>query len=60
METLWPELGRVKASNNLHQILHAARRTLTSDPAEGSRYLASQDESLVLCPEGDLWVDVDA
>ena len=60
METLWPELGMVKASNNLHQILHAARRTLTSDPAEGSRYLASEDESLVLCPEGDLWVDVDA
>ena len=30
------------------------------DPAQGSRYLASEDESLVLCPEGDLWVDVDA
>ena len=28
METLWPDLGIRKASNNLHQILHAARRTL--------------------------------
>jgi non-specific serine/threonine protein kinase len=26
----------------------------------GVRYLASDDESLVLCPGGDLWVDVDA
>jgi DNA-binding response OmpR family regulator len=28
MEALWPELGMQKASNNLHQILHAVRRTL--------------------------------
>jgi tetratricopeptide (TPR) repeat protein len=26
----------------------------------GSSYLASRDESLVLCPESSLWVDVDA
>jgi hypothetical protein len=26
----------------------------------GNRYLASRDESLVLCPESSLWVDVDA
>ena len=26
----------------------------------GSRYLASEDEQLVLCPQGDLWVDVEA
>jgi predicted ATPase/DNA-binding SARP family transcriptional activator/DNA-binding CsgD family transcriptional regulator len=60
MDALWPGLGMHNAANNLHQILHAARRALTTDPAEGSRYLASQDESLVLCPEGDLRVDVDA
>jgi DNA-binding SARP family transcriptional activator len=28
MEALWPELGMHKASNNLHQVLHAARRAL--------------------------------
>jgi DNA-binding SARP family transcriptional activator len=27
---------------------------------ESSRYLASEDESLVMCPRDDLWVDVDA
>jgi predicted ATPase/DNA-binding SARP family transcriptional activator/DNA-binding CsgD family transcriptional regulator len=60
MDVLWPELGRKAASNNLRQTLHATRRALASDPAEGSRYLASEDESLVLCPGGELWVDVDA
>ena len=60
MDLLWPESGKKSASNNLRQILHATRRALIPDPAQGSRYLASEDESLVLCPEGDLWVDVDA
>ena len=58
MYTLWPELGMSAASNNLRQTVHTARRTL--DPTMGSRYLASRDESLVLCPESSLWVDVDA
>src|SRR3712207_7632721 len=30
------------------------------DPTAGSSYLASEDEQLVLCPRGQLWVDVDA
>jgi predicted ATPase/DNA-binding SARP family transcriptional activator/DNA-binding CsgD family transcriptional regulator len=58
MYTLWPELGIRAASNNLRQTLHTARRTL--DLSMGSLYLASRDESLVLCPESSLWVDVDA
>src|SRR5215208_5617279 len=58
MDLLWPELGKKAASNNLRNTLHAARKIL--DPAGGSRYLASEDDSLVLCPGGDLWVDVDA
>src|SRR5829696_8982945 len=58
MNLLWPDSGRRAASNSLRSTLHAARNVL--DPALGSRYLASQDESLVLCPGGDLWVDVDA
>ena len=33
MELLWPDSGRRAASNNLRQTLHAARRTLASDPA---------------------------
>ena len=58
MYTLWPNLGISAASNNLRQTAHAARRIL--DPAMGSSYLASREESLVLCPESSLWVDVEA
>jgi predicted ATPase/DNA-binding SARP family transcriptional activator/DNA-binding CsgD family transcriptional regulator len=58
MELLWPDLGRRAASNNLRQALHSARRVLEPGPAAGSRYLASQDESLILCPKSSLWVDV--
>jgi predicted ATPase/DNA-binding SARP family transcriptional activator/DNA-binding CsgD family transcriptional regulator len=60
MELLWPNLGKKAASNNLRQALHGARRILPSDPSGGSRYLSSEDDSLVLCPGGSLWVDVDA
>jgi len=55
---LWPELGMSAASNNLRQTVHTARRAF--DPSMGTRYLASRDESLVLCPKSSLWVDVDA
>ncbi|MGH3148052.1 MAG: BTAD domain-containing putative transcriptional regulator, partial [Rubrobacter sp.] len=58
MDLLWPDAARRVASNNLRKVLHATRRVL--DRAEGSRYLSSQDEQLVLCPDGDLWVDVEA
>ena len=58
MDILWPNAGRKAASNSLRSTLHAARKVL--DPAVGSLYLASEDESLVLCPAGGLWVDVDA
>ncbi len=58
MEWLWPDLDPKAASNNLRQTLHVARRVLSA--LEGSRYLASEDEALVLCPEGRLWVDVEA
>jgi predicted ATPase/DNA-binding SARP family transcriptional activator/DNA-binding CsgD family transcriptional regulator len=58
MNLLWPDLGRKAASNNLRRVLHAARKVL--DSATGSLYLASQDESLMLCPGGQLWVDAEA
>ena len=46
METLWPDLGMRKASNNLHQILYAVRRTLepaalATAPASGAHSLES-------------------
>jgi predicted ATPase/DNA-binding SARP family transcriptional activator len=58
MEALWPEAKRRAASNNLRTTLYAARKIL--DSMEGSRYLASEDDSLVLCPGEQVWVDVDA
>src|ERR687890_2280487 len=58
MEMLWPESGTSAASNNLRQALQAARRAF--DSAVGSRYLASEEDQLVLCPRSALWVDVDA
>lgn len=58
MEALWPDLGKKAASNNLRHTLHTARGTLT--PTAGARYLASENESLVLCPGGSVWVDVEA
>ena len=58
VDALWPDSGKKTASNSLRKTLHAARRAL--DPAVGSRYLASENNSLVLCPGSSLWVDVDA
>jgi DNA-binding SARP family transcriptional activator len=58
MEALWPDLGTNAASNNLRRVLYSTRKTL--DPAVGSRYLASEEGWLALCPGGTLWVDVEA
>jgi predicted ATPase/DNA-binding SARP family transcriptional activator/DNA-binding CsgD family transcriptional regulator len=58
MDILWPGSGRRAASGSLRTTLHAARKIL--DPVTGASYLASEDEWLVLCPGGELWVDVDA
>ena len=60
MDALWPDKGTKSASNGLRKALHIARRALASDQAESSRYMATQGEQLVLCPESELWVDVDA
>jgi len=66
MELLWPGLEPEAASNNLHQILHVARRALepaalpSSSGAPSSGYLLLRDEQLVLCPDCPLWVDVEA
>src|SRR5215212_415475 len=60
MDLLWPELGKRAASNNLRGSLHGARRALAADPNVASRYLASKEERVALCPEVELWVDVEA
>jgi DNA-binding SARP family transcriptional activator len=63
IETLWPGLEPRSAANNLHQILHAARRAFEPSTPAGSAasgYLLLRDEQLTLCPDGPLWVDADA
>jgi predicted ATPase/DNA-binding SARP family transcriptional activator len=61
MDLLWPVHGRRAAANNLSQALHAARRALGADDVQAaSSYVVSQGEQLVLCPGGELWLDVDA
>jgi DNA-binding SARP family transcriptional activator len=60
MDILWPNLGRKAAANNLRQALYAARKALHPDPKAASNYLSSKDETLALCPEINLWVDVEA
>jgi predicted ATPase/DNA-binding SARP family transcriptional activator/DNA-binding CsgD family transcriptional regulator len=62
MDLLWPGLKPEAAANNLHHALHVARRTIepSSPPGAASRYLHVGGERLTLCPEGRLWVDVEA
>ena len=62
MELLWPDLDPESALNNLHYALHVARRILEpADPDGGtSRYLTLRNDRLALCPDGSLWVDVEA
>jgi DNA-binding SARP family transcriptional activator len=57
VDALWPDSGKKAASNRLRKTLHAARAAL--DPAGGSHYLASGNNSLVLCSGSSLRVDVD-
>jgi predicted ATPase/DNA-binding SARP family transcriptional activator/DNA-binding CsgD family transcriptional regulator len=60
MDLLWPDLSLSAAANNLRQVLYRARRVLEpTPPAAASRYLELQGEQLVLCPDEELWVDVE-
>jgi predicted ATPase/DNA-binding SARP family transcriptional activator/DNA-binding CsgD family transcriptional regulator len=61
MDLLWPDLDPRAAANNLNQVLHHARQTLVPANAPGaSRHLLLRGEQLALCPDGPLWVDVEA
>ena len=60
MGLLWPDLGEKAAANNLRHTLHVARKTLEPTPGTASCHLQLQGEQIVLCPDGLLWVDVEA
>jgi predicted ATPase/DNA-binding SARP family transcriptional activator len=59
LDMLWPELASRAAANNLRQTLYSARRTLGAVSDTPSRYLQLRNETLLLCPDEDLWVDVE-
>ena len=56
LDLLWPDLPPAAAANNLHQALHAARRALAGERADG--LLELRDQVVVLRAGG--LVDVDA
>ncbi len=62
LEHLWPDLDPDSAMNNLHQVLHVARRTLTDliPDSSGTQVLRLRRQVLSLEPPGALWVDVEA
>jgi predicted ATPase/DNA-binding SARP family transcriptional activator/DNA-binding CsgD family transcriptional regulator len=60
MDLLWPDLEPAAAANNLRYTLHSARRVLDPIPVSATSYLNLQDNRLALCPNGPLWVDVEA
>jgi DNA-binding SARP family transcriptional activator len=61
MASLWPDLGARRAINNLHRVLHCARKALEPAPANTtSRNLSLRGDLIELCPDSPLWVDVEA
>jgi predicted ATPase/DNA-binding SARP family transcriptional activator/DNA-binding CsgD family transcriptional regulator len=60
VERLWPDSSPGSAANSLRQAVHVARRALGADPGTDSGFLRFVEGWLELCPDGDLWVDVEA
>jgi predicted ATPase/DNA-binding SARP family transcriptional activator len=55
LDLLWPDLTPSAAANNLHQVLHAARRALAGEGADG--LLELRDQVVVLRAGGIVEVD---
>jgi predicted ATPase/DNA-binding SARP family transcriptional activator len=60
IDLLWPEREPVAAANSLHQVLHAARRALSSTGEPLAGVLELSGELVVLHNDGPLEVDADA
>ena len=59
LEVLWPGRDPDSASNNLHQVLHAARQAIESVGGDGRGCLTLKAETVHLCPDGRIEVDAD-
>lgn len=60
LDLLWPDLDAKRAGNNLHRVLHFARRALEPALLGASAHLRLRDGWILLCPDGSLRVDVEA
>jgi predicted ATPase/DNA-binding SARP family transcriptional activator len=58
-DLLWPELNGDAARNNLHQVLHVARRALSTVGVDGAAVLALRDDVVVLGPDGHVVTDLE-
>jgi predicted ATPase/DNA-binding SARP family transcriptional activator/DNA-binding CsgD family transcriptional regulator/transcriptional regulator with XRE-family HTH domain len=58
-EVLWPGMEAVVAVNNLHQVLHAARRALAPDGSPQAGVVSLQDDMVILSASGGLVVDAE-
>lgn len=58
-ELLWPGYGPKQSLNNLNRELHEARQVLQSHDTN-ELYLCLENKWLDLCPNGTVWVDVEA
>ena len=60
IDRLWPDSEPAAAASNLRYTLHVARRSLESAATGAARCLRGDREQLWLCPDGPLWIDVEA
>ena len=59
-DLLWKEPGARRVDGKLRYAIHVARRVMEPTPVgTSSRYLSLRGGRLALCPEGELWVDVE-
>ena len=56
---LWPELNADAARNNLHQVLHAARKALSTIGVDGGAALALHDDLVALGPDRQVVTDLE-
>ncbi|MGZ6869524.1 MAG: AfsR/SARP family transcriptional regulator, partial [Frankiaceae bacterium] len=59
VEYLWPDLGVDAARNNLHQVVHAARRAFSTLGVDGASMLGLQDDLVVLGAGSQVVTDVE-
>ena len=58
-DLLWPDLDGDAARNNLHQVMHVARRALSTIGVDGAVVLALRDDVVVLGPDGHVVTDLE-